>query len=564
MDINEEAYAIQEEVVEFRRALHRCPEIAFHETMTMEYIREHLEEWEISYKIFDPSGIIAVVGNGKKETIALRADMDALEVQEETGLDFASLNHGCMHACGHDGHTAILLATAKILKKHESELDRRVYLVFQPAEETAEGARFMLKTGVLDSVKRIYGVHIFNGIPSGKISLEAGPRMAATNWLAVHLYGRSGHAGKPHEGIDTAVAVSSMVMNFQSIISRNLNPLDPAVLTIGKVEAGTARNVIAGEAKIEGTARTFSRQAQEMIESRVKEIAKAHEQMYGVDVSVDFQQSSHGALINDPGVVEDVMEKAGEVFDPSEFTHVEAMMLGEDFANYLELYRKYKKDYGLEKIIEGVYTKDTLERLQYAAFDERLSVVNMLIGRLGTCFKDYFLKDRFVTILYEYLKLLRSNLQIDLVVCEARDKYEKLRKEEQMTKQEDHVRKQVLDTLESYEQLTKEEHLDREAAFERVKELFGNEVAGREELTEHTLAALEHAFEFMEDAFGDSQEMVSFVTELNTNYYSIQFLKENDCDKYYQYNKKLLFDKQQEEILSEMDEIEQDLNTAVK
>ena len=352
MDINEEAYAIQEEVVEFRRALHRCPEIAFHETMTMEYIREHLEEWEISYKIFDPSGIIAVVGNGKKETIALRADMDALEVQEETGLDFASLNHGCMHACGHDGHTAILLATAKILKKHESELDRRVYLVFQPAEETAEGARFMLKTGVLDSVKRIYGVHIFNGIPSGKISLEAGPRMAATNWLAVHLYGRSGHAGKTHEGIDTSVAVSSMDMNFHSIINRNLTPLYPAVLTIGKVEAGTARNVIAGEAKIEGTARTFSRQAQEMIESRVKEIAKAHEQMYGVDVSVDFQQSSHGALINDPGVVEDVMEKAGEVFDPSEFTHVEAMMLGEDFANYLELYRKYKKDYGLEKIIE--------------------------------------------------------------------------------------------------------------------------------------------------------------------------------------------------------------------
>ena len=238
--------------------------------------------------------------------------------------------------------------------------------------------------------------------------------------------------------------------------------------------------------------------------------------------------------------------------------------IAKDFANYLELYRKYKKDYGLEKIIEGVYTKDTLERLQYAAFDERLSVVNMLIGRLGTCFKDYFLKDRFVTILYEYLKLLRSNLQIDLVVCEARDKYEKLRKEEQMTKQEDHVRKQVLDTLESYEQLTKEEHLDGEAAFERVKELFGNEVAGREELTEHTLAALEHVFEFMEDAFGDSQEMVSFVTELNTNYYSIQFLKENDCDKYYQYNKKLLFDKQQEEILSEMDEIEQDLNTAVK
>ena len=244
--------------------------------------------------------------------------------------------------------------------------------------------------------------------------------------------------------------------------------------------------------------------------------------------------------------------------------YIQHPRIAKDFANYLELYHKYKKDYGLEKIIEGVYTRDTLERLRYAAFDERFSVVNMLIGRLGSCFKEYFLKDRLVTMIYEYLKLYKSNLQMDLAVCEAREQYEKLRKEEQMTKQDEHVRKQVLDKLESYEQLAKEEHLEGEAAFERIKEVFGNEVAEREELTERTLSALEHAFEFMEDAFGDSQEMVSFVTELNTNYYSIQFLKENDCDKYYQYNKKLLFDKQQEEILSELNEVEQDLNTAIK
>ena len=289
------------------------------------------------------------------------------------------------------------------------------------------------------------------------------------------------------------------------------------------------------------------------------------ENFYRMETTVDGRMFATARGWEDLSRLIQVYERLGKKVD-REVVHqyIQHWKIAKDFANYLELYRKYKKDYGLEKIIEGVYTKDTLERLQYAAFDERLSVVNMLIGRLGTCFKDYFLKDRFVTILYEYLKLLRSNLQIDLVVCEARDKYEKLRKEEQMTKQEDHVRKQVLDTLESYEQLTKEEHLDGEAAFERVKELFGNEVAGREELTEHTLAALEHAFEFMEYAFGDSQEMVSFVTELNTNYYSIQFLKENDCDKYYQYNKKLLFDKQQEEILSELNEVEQDLNTAIK
>ena len=258
-------------------------------------------------------------------------------------------------------------------------------------------------------------------------------------------------------------------------------------------------------------------------------------------------------------------EKLGKKAD-REVVHqyIQHWKIAKDFANYLELYHKYKKDYGLEKIIEGVYTRDTLERLRYAAFDERFSVVNMLIGRLGSCFKEYFLKDRLVTMIYEYLKLYKSNLQMDLVVCEAREQYEKLRKEEQMTKQDEYVRKQVLDKLESYEQLAKEEHLEGESAFERIKEVFGNEVAGREELTEHTLAALEHAFDFMEDAFGDSQEMVSFVTELNTNYYSIQFLKENDCDKYYQYNKKLLFDKQQEEILSELNEVEQDLNTAIK
>ena len=241
--------------------------------------------------------------------------------------------------------------------------------------------------------------------------------------------------------------------------------------------------------------------------------------------------------------------------------YIQHWKIAKDFANYLELYRKYKKDYGLEKIIEGVYSKDTLERLAYASFDERLSVVNMLVGRLGSCFKEYFLKDRYVTMLYEYLKIYKSNLQIELVVSEAKREYEQRRKAEQMTKQEDHVRRQVVDTLESYEQLLKAEYLEDEEAFARVKECFEGEVEKREELTEGTLSALEHAFEFMEDAFGDSQEMVSFVTELNTNYYSIQFLKENDCDKYYQYNKKLLFDKEQEEILSELNEVEQDLNT---
>lgn len=244
--------------------------------------------------------------------------------------------------------------------------------------------------------------------------------------------------------------------------------------------------------------------------------------------------------------------------------YIQHWKIAKDFANYLELYEKYKKDYGLEKIVEGCYGKDTLEQLRYAAFDERLSVVNMLIGRLGSFFKAAFVEDRYVTLLYEYLKKYKECQEMTLIVGEAREDYETLRRAEQMTKLEDQIRKRVVDTMESYDQLIQREHLAGEDAFAQVKGEFEKAVQLREETVDVAMQALEHAFDFMEDAFGDSQEMVSFVTELNTNYYSIQFLKENDCAKYYQYNKKLLFEEQHQEIMSELDEIEQDLNTVIK
>lgn len=335
MNIIEEASKIKEEVIEFRRNLHQCPEIAFHEMMTMEYIREHLEKWNISYRLMEPSGILAVVGSGEK-TIALRADMDALEVTEETGLHFSSKNDGYMHACGHDGHTAILMAVSKILKEHEDELDRKIFLIFQPAEETAQGAESILETGILKNVDAIFGVHIFSGIEMGKVSLEAGPRMASTNWFSIRIEGKSGHAGKPHECVDAAVAASALVMGLQTIVSRNADPLDSAVLTVGKMTAGTARNVVAGEALLEGTVRTFSKNTETMIEEKMRKMAEATAQMYGVEVFIDYQPSSHPALINDKIVVEAAKKKAEQVFEPEEFVHVPAMMLGEDFANYMK------------------------------------------------------------------------------------------------------------------------------------------------------------------------------------------------------------------------------------
>ena len=244
--------------------------------------------------------------------------------------------------------------------------------------------------------------------------------------------------------------------------------------------------------------------------------------------------------------------------------YIQHWKIAKDFANYLELYEKYKKDYGLEKILEGYYDKDMLEKLRYASFDERLSVVNMLLGQLGGLFKECYVSDRYVTILYDVLRRYKEDLDLAGAIREFAETYERLRKAEQLTRQEDRIRRKVSDTLEGYRQLAKAEHLDKEAAFDRVKEEFTKETGERERMIEKAGNALEHAFDFMEDAFGDSQEMVAFVTELNTNYYSIQFLKENDCDKYYRYNKRLLFDEQRQEILEELDEVEQDLNTALK
>lgn len=244
--------------------------------------------------------------------------------------------------------------------------------------------------------------------------------------------------------------------------------------------------------------------------------------------------------------------------------YIQHWKIAKDFANYLELYEKYKKDYGLERIVEGRYGRETLEQLRYASFDERLSVVSMLTGKLGGMFKDRFMQESYVTLLYEYLIRYKECLNLESVIESAGKRYEKLRKAEHLTRLENRIWQKVLKTLEEYEQILKKEHLSGEEGFVRIKEAFGQETKLRESQIIQTLDALEHVFDFMEDAFGDSQEMVAFVTELNTNYYSVQFLKDNECERYYRYNKKLLFGEQQEEILKELDEVEQELNHALK
>lgn len=335
MDIIREVNDAMEQIIQYRKDLHRHPETAFEEQKTTGYIKRQLREMKIPYTSLNPTGAVAEVGEGSR-VIALRADIDALQVNEETGCPFASENPGYMHACGHDGHMAVLLGTAKILKKYEKQLKKKILLVFQPAEETAQGANMVLESGLLDRAEEIFGLHIFSGIEAGKISLEAGPRMAATDWFSIDISGKAGHAGKPHLCTDATVIAAATVMNLQTVVSRNIDPLDSAVVTVGRMVSGTARNVVSGHARLEGTVRTFSEETEQMVKERVIEIACSTARQFGGEAFVDYPPSSHPPLVNGPEAVERAKRGAKKVFSEDDFVHVPPMMLGEDYSNYLK------------------------------------------------------------------------------------------------------------------------------------------------------------------------------------------------------------------------------------
>lgn len=289
------------------------------------------------------------------------------------------------------------------------------------------------------------------------------------------------------------------------------------------------------------------------------------EHFYKIETTVDGKAFATARGWEDLSRLLKAYEMLGKKMD-REVVHqyIQHWKIAKDFAVYLELFEKYKKDYGLERILQGQYDGGTLEQLKAAAFDERLSVVGMLMGKMSELFKNCFLSDAYVTMLYEYMKNYKETGNLKAVCQEAAEEYEKLRKAEQLTKEQDRVWKKILTSLEGYQFMAAKGHLGKDEAFAAVKREFETEVAKREEIFETTGKSLDYAFDFLEDAFGGGQEMVAFIAELNTNYYSIQYLKENDCDKYYMYNKRLLFDEQQESILEQLDEVEESLNEGIK
>ena len=292
-------------MIEIRRHLHRYPETSYDEYRTSDFIRAKLGELGIdSTTGHGGSGIIAFIGDVDRggSCVALRADMDALPVREQTGLEFSSVHEGVMHACGHDGHMAMLLGAAAILKRVPPP-EGRVKLIFQPAEEHGNGASQLVREGVLDGVQAIFGGHIDTHFKTGEITVDEGLICAYADPFHIKIVGRGGHAARPHEGTDALVAAASLVMIIQTLVSRELDPNKSQVITIGSFQAGTVHNVIAGEAVLKGTVRSTDESTREKTMCGLRRVVLALETMYSVNAEIVFEPGLP-AVINSPRAAE--------------------------------------------------------------------------------------------------------------------------------------------------------------------------------------------------------------------------------------------------------------------
>lgn len=337
LDIKELGKKYKDYVIDMRREFHMYPESSFEEFRTSKRIKEELEKLGIPYEELAGTGVLATIeGAEKGKTVALRADMDALEVQETNDVSYKSKTDGKMHACGHDGHMAMLLGAAHIFMDIKDRIRGTVKLIFQPAEEIAGGAKKMIEeSSFMDSVDSVFGMHLWADIETGKVSVQEGPRMAAADFFDIKISGKPGHGSMPHQTVDAVVVGSSIVMNLQSFVSREMNPLDSVVLSIGSFHSGTRFNIIAGEATLAGTARCFDPEIRKKIPEAIERISKGVADSYRATAELDY---THGtpATINDressqiaEKAVEKILGKDGNI----EFDKTPG---GEDFAFFLE------------------------------------------------------------------------------------------------------------------------------------------------------------------------------------------------------------------------------------
>ncbi len=337
-----EIRALQPQLVEWRRQIHQKPELGFQEKITAEFIAEKLQNWGIAHQTgIAQTGIVAIIkgekpGNGK--VLAIRADMDALPIQELNEVAYCSQHDGIMHACGHDGHTAIALGTAYYLNQHRQDFSGTVKIIFQPAEEGPGGAKPMIAAGVLNNpdVDAIIGLHLWNNLPLGTVGVRAGALMAAVELFRCTIFGKGGHGAIPHQTVDSIVVAAQIVNALQTIVSRNVNPIDSAVVTVGELHAGTAVNVIADTARMGGTVRYFNPDLAGFFKERIQQIIGGICQSHGANYDLDYIHL-YPPVINDAGIAALVRSVAEAVIEtPIGIVPECQTMGGEDMSFFLQ------------------------------------------------------------------------------------------------------------------------------------------------------------------------------------------------------------------------------------
>ncbi|MFN9561497.1 MAG: M20 family metallopeptidase, partial [Dolichospermum sp.] len=337
-----EIRALQPQLVEWRRQIHQKPELGFQEKITAEFISQKLQNWGIEHQVgIAQTGIVAIIKGEKSapgKVLAIRADMDALPIQELNEVPYCSQRDGIMHACGHDGHTAIALGTAYYLHQHRQELNGTVKIIFQPAEEGPGGAKPMIAAGVLNNpdVDAIIGLHLWNNLPLGTVGVRPGALMAAVELFRCTIFGKGGHGAIPHQTVDSLVVAAQIVSALQTIVSRNINPLDSAVVTVGELHAGTAVNVIADTAKMGGTVRYFNPDLAGFFKERIEKIIAGICQSHGANYDLDYIHL-YPPVINDAQVAALVRSVAEEVIEIPIGVFSECQTMGgEDMSFFLQ------------------------------------------------------------------------------------------------------------------------------------------------------------------------------------------------------------------------------------
>ena len=334
-----EAKEIQSWIVEKRRTIHQHPELMYEEFETSKLVQKTLSDLDITFeKDIAITGVVGIVGNGNGPCIALRADMDALPIHEETDIDFKSKIDGKMHACGHDCHTAMLLGAARLLKENEEEINGTIKLIFQPAEEGGAGGKMMRDQGVLQNpkVEQIYALHVAGTMPMGTLASREGTLLAGTSTVKIIVKGNGGHAAAPHHTIDPVVTGSKIIVELQTIISRELSPLESGVISITMTKAGNACNVIPSTMELEGTIRSLTLEGILKLQTRVREVAESIAIANRCKAEVTFPGNDYPPTINDAECWNLGKSSAIEILGEAQVAEMGPIMGGEDFAYYTQ------------------------------------------------------------------------------------------------------------------------------------------------------------------------------------------------------------------------------------